>query len=163
MLAQHCPYVNILSLQTDRYLVGINTLAQRWANVHRWRVLTWLNCAGCITLGQHWTNVCLPLWFWITVCWKYYVDPTLGQCTPATCFNMTELRWVHYVYVGPTLDQSMHATLVLDNSLLRILRWSNYVVSNPLTVPSIVILSVFYSPSNIVFIVWTNILADWLY
>ena len=156
--------------QSDRYLVGIHTLAQRWANVHRCRVLTWLDCVGCITLGQHWTNVCLPLWFWITVCWKYYngptlgqctpvyvltwldcvgcitlgqhwtnvciplwfwmtacwkyyVDPTLGQCTPVMCFNMTELRWVHYV--GPTLDQSMHATLVLDDSLLRILRWSN--------------------------------------
>ena len=33
---------------------------------------------------------------------------------------MTELRWVHYV--GPTLDQSIHATLVLDKSLLKILR-----------------------------------------
>ena len=169
-LAQHCSYVNIPSLAVGSILVGINTLAQRWANVHRWRVLTWLDCVGCITLGQHWTNVCLPLWFWITVCWKYYVDPTLGQCspvtcfdmlscvgsitlgqhwtnvcmplwfwmtfcweyyvdptsdqcTPVTCFNMTELRWLHNV--GPTLDQSMHATLVFDDSLLRILRWSN--------------------------------------
>ena len=52
--------------------------------------------------------------------WNQYVGPTLGQCTTVTCFNMTELRWVHYV--GPTLDQRMPATLVLDNSLLKILR-----------------------------------------
>ena len=36
---------------------------------------------------------------------------------------MTELRWMHYV--GPTLDQCMPATLVLDNSLLQILRGPN--------------------------------------
>ena len=55
---------------------------------------------------------------------KCYVDPTLGQCTPATCFNMTELRWVHFV--GPKLDQRMPANLVLDKSLLKILvRWPN--------------------------------------
>ena len=104
-----------------RRIVWINTLAQRWANVHRWLVITGLNCVGYITLGQHWTNVCLPLWFWIKVCWKYYVGQMSGQCTPVTCFSMTELRWAHYV--GPTLDQGMPATLVLDKSLLRILRW----------------------------------------
>ena len=76
------PTLTFCHWQSDRYLVGIHTLAQRWANVHWWRVLTWLDCVGYITLGQHWTNVCLPLWFWITVGWKYYVGPTLGQCTP---------------------------------------------------------------------------------
>ena len=52
-------------------------------------------------------------------CGKCYVDPTLGQCTTATCFRMTELRWVHFV--GPKLDQRMPANLVLDKSLLKIL------------------------------------------
>ena len=75
-LAQHCPYINILSL-----------------------------AVGSISS------------------WNQYVGPTLGQCTPVTCFNMTRLRWVHYV--GPALDQRMSATLVLDNSLLKILRWPN--------------------------------------
>ena len=75
-LAQHCPYVNILSL-----------------------------AVGSISS------------------WNPYVGPTLGQCTPVSCFNMTRLRWVHYI--GPTLDQRMPATLVLDNSLLKILRWPN--------------------------------------
>ena len=56
-------------------------------------------------------------------CGKYYVDPTLGQCSPATCFNMTVLRWAHYV--GPKLDQRMPVNLVLDKSLLKILRWPN--------------------------------------
>ena len=50
---------------------------------------------------------------------KCNVDPTLGQCTPATCFNMTELHWVHFV--GPKLDQRMPANLVLYKSLLKIL------------------------------------------
>ena len=115
-LAQHWPYVNILSLAVGsisswNQYVG-PTLGQCTSVT-----------VGCITLDQHWTNVCLPLWFWITVCWKYYVDPTLGQCTPVTYFNRTELRWVYYV--GPTLDQRMPATLVLDKSLLKILRWPN--------------------------------------
>ena len=98
-------------------VVENTALTQRWANVHQRLVLTWPSCVGCITLGQHWTNVCLPLWFWI----KVVGINTFGQCTPATCFNMTELRWLHYV--GPTLDQFMPATLVLDKSLLKILRW----------------------------------------
>ena len=38
----------------------------------------------------------------------------MGQCTPVAYFNMTELRWVHYV--GPTLDRRMPATLVFDKS-----------------------------------------------
>ena len=50
----------------------------------------------------------------------YYVDPILGQCTPATCLNMTELRWVHYF--GPKLDQRMPANLVSVKSLSKILR-----------------------------------------
>ena len=47
--------------------------------------------------------------------WNQYVGPTCGRCTQlVSCFNMTELRRVHYV--GPTLDQRMPATLVLDKS-----------------------------------------------
>ena len=53
-------------------------------------------------------------------CGKYNIGPMLGPCTPVACFIMTELRWVHYV--GPTLDQRMSANLVLDKSLLKILR-----------------------------------------
>ena len=61
-LAQHCPYVNILSL-----------------------------AVGSITS------------------WNQYVGQALGQCTLVACFNMTELRWVHYV--GPTLAHSNMNTL----------------------------------------------------
>ena len=61
-LAQHCPYVNILSL-----------------------------AVGSITS------------------WNQYYGPTLGQCTTVACFDMAELRWVHYV--GPTLAHSNTCTL----------------------------------------------------
>ena len=94
------------------------TLIQRRTNVLRWLVLTWLGCVWRITLGQHWTNVFLPLWFWIKVCWEYYVDPTLGQCTPANCCYMTELRWAN---IGPTYV----CHFGLDKSLLKILQWPN--------------------------------------
>ena len=40
------------------------------------------------------------------------VDSTFGQCTPATCFNMTEFRWVHCF--GPTLDQHTRVRLLLE-------------------------------------------------
>ena len=55
--------------------------------------------------------------------WNQYVGPTLGQCTPVACFNITDLRWVHYVW--PSLDQRMPANLVLDKSLSKILLWPN--------------------------------------
>ena len=89
-------------------------LTPRWANVHRRLVLTWPSSVGCIALGQHWTNIRAWDCFWIKVCWKYYVDPTLDQCTPETCFlkHDHELRWVQYVW--PTSDQGMPVTLVLD-------------------------------------------------
>ena len=46
-----------------------------------------------------------------------------GDQDPVASEEVTELRWVHYV--GQTSDQRMPATLVLDNSLLKILRWPN--------------------------------------
>ena len=123
MLAQHCSYVNILSLAVGsitswNQYVG-PTLGQ-CAPVACFKMteLRWVHYVGP-TLDQR-----MPVTLvWDKSCGKYYVDPTLGQCTPATCFNMTELRWVHYV--GPKLDQRMPANLVLDKSLLKILRWPN--------------------------------------
>ena len=61
----------------------------------------------------------MPVTLVLDSCGKYNVGSMLGPCTPATCFNMTELRWVHYV--GLKLDQRMPANLVLDKSLLKIL------------------------------------------
>ena len=122
-LAQHCPYVNILSLAVgsisswNQYVGPTLGQCTPVTCFHRTR-LRWEHYVGP-TLDQRMPATL----FWITVCWKYYVGPTLSQCTPVTWFNITRLRWVHYV--GPTLDQRMPATLVLDNSLLKILRWPN--------------------------------------
>ena len=64
------------------------------------------------TLVQHcpYVNI-LSLAVGSITSWNQYVGPTFGQCTPVVCFNMTDLRWVHYV--GPTLAYSNTCTLTL--------------------------------------------------
>ena len=81
-----------------------------WANVgigkYGWPMVG----VGSTMLIQHcpYVNI-LSLAVGSIASWNQYVGPTLGQCTPVACFNMTEFGWVHYV--GPTLAHSNTCTL----------------------------------------------------
>ena len=81
-------------------------LGQRWHMVVR-LAYGWV---GSTTLAHYcpYVNI-LSLAVGSITSWNQYLDPTLGQCTPMACFNMTELRWVHYY--GPTLAHSNMCTL----------------------------------------------------
>ena len=124
-LAQHCPYVNILSLtvgsiSSRNQYVGPTVGQCTPVTCFNMTELRWVHYVGP-TMDQR-----LPATLVLDKrCWKYYVGPTLGHCTPATCFNMTELHWVHYV--GPTLDHACHFGLGLkfvENATLT-QRWTN--------------------------------------
>ena len=81
-------------------------LGQRW---HRVKRLAYVR-VGSTTLAQNCPYVSILSFAVGSIpCWNQYLGPTFGQCTPFTCFNITELRWVHYF--GPTVDQRMPATL----------------------------------------------------
>ena len=73
-------------------------LGQRW---HMVVTAGWpMVGVGSTTLAHHcpYVNI-LSLAVGSITSWNQYVGPTLGQCTPVACFNMTELRWVHYVRI----------------------------------------------------------------
>ena len=124
-LAQHCPYVNILSLA-----VGLIT---SW-NQYVGPTLGQCTPVACFNtselrlvhnVGQHWTNVCLPLWFLI----KVVENATLTVKHWANVHRWLVLTWpscVGCISLGQKLDQRMPANLVLDKSLLKILVcWPN--------------------------------------
>ena len=120
MLAQHYPTLPLCHWLSGGYQVWINTLTQRWTNVH-WRlVLTWPSCGGCITLGQHWPMYAYRIGFG----WKFVEQTTLTQRVLNVHWRLVLILpsvWVYYV--GPTSDQRMHVTSVSDKGLLKILHW----------------------------------------